>query len=132
MNKLLLLLFMFPIMGIGQHITFNSHYDAEHAAQHIIKGQVSLYLQDTVKFTIERKREKYITDYNMLSKNVKIKLQDVFSKGKPEFSGRTNGGYVFTIIVMDRNNELKILNFVTFYINEWTQKIEEIEVLLGE
>lgn len=132
MKKLLFLLLMFPLMGFSQYVTFSTHYDAEHTAQHIIKGQVKLYLQDTIKYVVERKAEKYTIDCQTLSNQVKPKLQKVFAKGKPEFSGKTNGGYTFTVAVIDKTDETKILNFVTFHVNEWTQKIDEIEILLGQ
>jgi hypothetical protein len=49
-----------------------------------------------------------------------------------EYVSRTNGGYVFTIAVVDLEDDTKVLNYITFHVDAWSQKIEEIEILKGE
>lgn len=132
MKNILFLLFSIPTFLFGQYVTVPIHYDSEHAAQHIIKGHVKMYLQDTIKFTVEKKKEKYVTECGMTPNQVKSKLDKIFIKGKPEYISRTNGGYIFTIAVVDPSDDVKIIKYCTFHVDAWTQKIEEIEILLGE
>ena len=109
-----------------------THFDAQTAAQHILKGHIKMYLNDTSNFIVEKKNNRYVTDYNVDKDVVKSRIDKVFAKGKPEYSSRTNGGYSFTIAVIDFKDELKVLNYVTFRVSAWTQKIIEIEILKGE
>ena len=109
-----------------------THFDAQNAAQHILKGHIKMYLNDTSNFIVEKKNNRYVTDYNVDKDVVKSRIDKVFAKGKPEYSSRTNGGYSFTIAVIDFKDELKVLNYVTFRVSAWTQKIIEIEILKGE
>lgn len=132
MKKYLILLLLFPINLLGQYIQAPTHYNAEHTAQHIIKGHLKMFCSDSIKYTVEKKNERYITDYDVNPQIVKSKLDKIFQKGNPEFSGRTNGGYLFTIAVIDPKDETKIVNYCTFHVDAWTQKIVEIEILLGE
>ena len=109
-----------------------THFDAQTAAQHILKGHIKMYLNDTSNFIVEKKNNRYITDYSVDKDVVKSRIDKVFAKGKPEYSSRTNGGYSFTIAVIDFKDELKVLNYVTFRVSAWSQKIVEVEVLKGE
>lgn len=131
MKKLIFTLLLTPLSIFGQ-VLLPTHYDAQHTAEHIIKGRVKMYLQDSVKFTVEKRPERYITTYDMDSDLIKAKLDKVFQKGRPEHASRTNGGYLFTIAVIDPKDETKIVNYVTFHVDAFTQKIHEVEILLGE
>jgi len=131
MKKLIFALLLTPLSIFGQ-VLLPTHYDAQHTAQHIIKGRVKMYLQDSVKFTVEKRPERYVTTYDMDSDLIKAKLDKVFQKGRPEHASRTNGGYLFTIAVIDPKDETKIVNYVTFHVDAFTQKIHEVEILLGE
>ena len=91
-----------------------------------------MYLKDTVKLTTEKKSERYVTDCGMTPDKVNVTLDKKFKKGKLEYTSRTNGGYIFTIAVVDPSDDIKIINYCTFHVDAWTQKIEEIEILLGE
>lgn len=128
----LLLLVVLPSYIFGQYVQVPTHYDAEHTAHHIMRGHIKMYLSDTAKLVIEKRSERYITHCGVSATTVKSKLDKVFSKGKPEYTSRTNGGYIFTIAVVDFNDDTKIVNYVTCHVNAWTQKIEEVEILLGE
>lgn len=132
MKKLLILLLTIPVKLFSQYVTVPTHYDCEHAANHILKGHLPMFLSDSVKLVTEKKKERYVTDYDYPSNRVKDKIDKVFLKGKPEFTSRTNGGYIFSIAVVDKKDDTKVINYVTFHVNAWTQKIEEIEILLGE
>ena len=132
MKKILFLLFLLPSFLFGQYVTVPTHYDSEHTAQHIIKGHIKMFLKDSIKFVTEKKSERYVTDCGISPNQVKNKLDKVFKKGKLEYTSRTNGGYIFTISVVDSNDETKVINYCTFHVDAWTQKIEEIEILLGE
>jgi len=131
MKKLIFALLLTPLSIFGQ-VLLPTHYDAQHTAEHIIKGRVKMYLQDSVKFTVEKRPERYVTTYDMDSDLIKAKLDKVFQKGRPEHASRTNGGYLFTIAVIDPKDETKIVNYVTFHVDAFTQKIHEVEILLGE
>jgi hypothetical protein len=131
MKKLLFILLLTPVSIFGQ-ILIPTHYDAEHTAQHILKGHAKIYLQDSVKFTVEKKAERYITTYDAGPEYVNARLKKVFKKGRPEYASRTSGGYLFTIVVINPKDETKIINYVTFHVDVFTQKIQEVEILLGE
>jgi hypothetical protein len=131
MKKLLFILLLTPVSILGQ-ILIPTHYDAEHTAQHILKGHAKIYLQDSVKFTVEKKAERYITTYDAGPEYVNARLKKVFKKGRPEYASRTSGGYLFTIAVINPKDETKIINYVTFHVDVFTQKIQEVEILLGE
>lgn len=132
MKKILFLLFLLPSLIFGQYVTVPTHYDSEHTAEHIMKGHIKMYLKDTIKFTTEKKNERYVTDCGVDPNRVKYKLDKVFKKGKLEYTSRTNGGYIFTIAVVNPSDDTKVINYCTFHVDAWTQKIEEIEILLGE
>jgi recombination DNA repair RAD52 pathway protein len=131
MKNLLLFLLLIPNFIFGQYVTIPTHYDSEHTAQHIMKGHVKMFLKDTTVWTVEKKNERYVTSWYGPDV-IKIKLNKVFEKGKLEYISRRNGGYIFTIAVVDQIDNTKVINYCTFHVDGWTQKIEEIEILLGE
>ena len=120
----------FPL--IGQYISVPTHYDSEHTAKHIINGHIKMYLTDSTKLIIEKKKDRYVTHYEIDVNFIKSKIDKAFAKGKPEYTSRTNGGYIFTISVISAKDDTKVINYVTFHVDAFTQKIEEIEILLGE
>ena len=133
MKKLLVMLMcLAPLVGVGQYMKVPTHYNAQTTAEHIIKGHLKMYLLDSVKVVTEKKNERYITDCGIDPGRAKAKVDKVFAKGKPEYISRTNGGYMFTIAVADREDNTKVINYVTFHVDAFTQKVEEIEILLGE
>jgi hypothetical protein len=133
MKKVLLTILMsMGVLTAHSQVMVATHYDSEHTAKHIMRGHVKMYLQDSIKFVVEKKSERYIIYYDQTSDDVKAKLDKVFKKGKLEYTSRTNGGYIFTISVVDPNDDVNIINYCTFHVNAWTQKIEEIEILKGE
>jgi hypothetical protein len=133
MKKLLLIMLMsVGVLTVQAQVMVPTHFDAQTAAQHILKGHIKMYLNDTSNFIVEKKNNRYVTDYNVDKDVVKSRIDKVFAKGKPEYSSRTNGGYSFTIAVIDFKDELKVLNYVTFRVSAWNQKIIEIEILKGE
>ena len=133
MKKLLtVLMCLAPLVVIGQYTQISTHYDSEYAADHIMKGHLKMFLNDTVKVTIEKKNERYVTDCGLSADRAKVKVDKVFAKGRLEYTSRTNGGYMFTISVVDVKDNTKVLNYVTFHMDPFTQKLEEIEILLGD
>ena len=133
MKKLLIMLMcLVPLVGVGQYMKVPTHYDAQATAEHIIKGHLKMYLLDSVKVVTEKKNERYITDCGIDPGRAKAKVDKAFAKGKPEYISRTNGGYIFTIAIADREDDIKVINYVTFHVDAFTQKIVEIEILLGE
>ena len=131
-KSLVMLLTLVPIIGFSQYVKIATHYDAETTAHHIIHGHVSNYLNDSVRFVTEKKPERYIIKEDMAPDYVEGKLQKAFAKGKLEYVSRTNGGYLFTIAVVNASDDTKVINYCTFHVNAYTQKITEVEILLGE
>ena len=133
MKKLLvMLLALAPIIGFSQYVQIATHYDAESTAHHIIHGHVSDYLNDSVRFVTEKKSERYVIKEDMAPDYVEGKLKKAFTKGKLEYVSRTNGGYIFTIAVVNPSDDTKVINYCTFHVDAYTQKITEVEILLGE
>ena len=112
MKKILFLLFLLPSFLLSQYMTVPTHYDSEHTAQHIMKGHIKMFLKDSIKFVTEKKSERYVTDCGISPNQVKNKLDKIFKKGKLEYTSRTNGGYIFTISVVDSNDETKVINYI--------------------
>ena len=133
MKKLLIILLcLSPLVGVGQYMEVPTHYDSEHTAQHIMKGHLKMFLLDSVKVVTEKKNERYVTDCGLDPGRAKAKVDKVFAKGRLEYVSRTNGGYMFTIAVINASDDTKVINYVTSHVDAFTQKIEEIEILLGE
>ena len=131
-KSLVMLLALVPIIGFSQYVKIATHYDAETTAHHIIHGHVSNYLNDSVRFVTEKKPERYIINEDMTPDYVEGKLKKVFTKGKLEYVSRTNGGYIFTIAVVNTSDDTRVINYCTFHVDAYTQKINEVEILLGE
>ena len=131
MKNLLLFLLLIPNFIFGQYVTIPTHYNSEQTAQHIMQGHIKMFLKDTAVWTVEKKNERYVTSWYS-PEIIKIKLNKVFERGKLEYISRRNGGYIFTIAVVDPIDNTKVINYCTFHVDGRTQKIEEIEILLGE
>lgn len=133
MKKISIFLFcLIPVLGFSQYVSIATHYDSETTAHHIIHGDVEHYLSDSVRYVYEKKSERYIIKENMTPEYVKCKLDKSFSGGKLEYVSRTNGGYTFTIAVVDNDDETNVVNYCTFKVNAYTGKITEVEILKGE
>ena len=118
----------FPL--IGQYVSVPTHYDAQTAAGHIIKGHIKMYLNDSLtEVTVEKKNDRWVTTF--LDKEVISKKVDkILQQGKPEFTGRTNGGYRFYINVYDISDDTKVINSLDITIDAFTQQIKLIEIKL--
>ena len=118
----------FPL--IGQYVSVPTHYDAQTAAGHIIKGHIKMYLNDSLtEVTVEKKNDRWVTsfwDKEVISK----KVNKILQQGKPEFTGRTNGGYRFYINVYDVSDDTKVINSLDITIDAFTQQIKLIEIKL--
>lgn len=118
----------FPL--IGQYVSVPTHYDAQTAAGHIIKGHIKMYLNDSLtEVTVEKKNDRWVTsfwDKEVISK----KVDKILQQGKPEFTGRTNGGYRFYINVYDISDDTKVINSLDITIDAFTQQIKLIEIKL--
>ena len=129
---IVMLLALAPVIGFSQYLQAPTHFDSENAAHHIIHGHIKMFLNDSARYVVEKKPERYIINEDVNYEFIKSRLDKVFAKGNLEYVSRTNGGYIFTIAVVDRKNETNVINYCTFHVNAWTQKITEIEILLGE
>ena len=131
MKKLLVILMcLVPLVGVGQYMKAPTHYDAQTAAGHIIKGHIKMYLNDSLtEVTVEQKNDRWVTsfwDKEVISK----KVDKILQQGKPEFTGRTNGGYRFYINVYDVSDDTKVINSLDITIDAFTQQIKLIEIKL--
>ena len=127
-----MLLALIPVIGFSQYLQVPTHFDSENAAHHIMMGHVKMFTSDSVDWVFEKKPEQYVTTYDWSPDWIKSKLDLVFAKGNLEYVSRTNGGYIFTIAVVDRKDDTKVINYCTFHVCARTQKINKIEVLIGE
>lgn len=130
MKNLLLFLLLIPVSLFSQFVQVPTHYDCEQTAKRIIHGDLKYYLQDSIELSVEKSGGNYSTKKTN-SLRVTKKVYSVFSKGTPEYSSRTNGGYIFTIAVLSKKDDTKILNTISFTVDAWTQKITEIEISKG-
>ena len=131
MKKLLIILMcLVPLVGVGQYMKAPTHYDAQTAAGHIIKGHIKMYLNDSLtEVAVEKKNDRWVTmslDKEAISK----KVDKILQQGKPEFTGRTNGGYRFYINVYDVSDDTKVINSLDITIDAFTQQIKLIEIKL--
>jgi hypothetical protein len=66
MKKLLLIMLMsVGVLTVQAQVMVPTHFDAQTAAQHILKGHIKMYLNDTSNFIVEKKNNRYVTDYNV-------------------------------------------------------------------
>lgn len=131
MKRLLILLVgLTPLLGVGQYMKAPTHYDASTTARHIIKGHIKMFLNDSLtEVVVEKKGDRWVTSF--LGKETIIKKVDkILQQGKPEFTGRTNGGYRFYINVYDVNDDTKVINSLDITIDAFTQQIKLIEIKL--
>ena len=131
MKNLLLFLLLIPNFIFGQYVTIPTQYNSEQTAQHIMQGHIKMFLKDTVVYTVEKKNERFVTSW-LPPSQVENKLNKVFDLGKLEYVSRTNGGYIFSIAVIDKTDDTKVINYCKFHVDRITQKIEEVEILIGE
>jgi hypothetical protein len=132
MKKILFLLFLLPSIIFGQYLQLPTHYDSENTAKQIIDGDLLTLLGDSTIFIVEKKPNRYIIIEDGYVESIASKVYKTFKKGNPEYSSRTNGGYVFTITVVDPKDDINILNYCIFYVDAQSQKIKEIKILRGE
>ena len=129
MKKLICAILLLSVGSLfGQYVSVPTHYDAEHAANHIMMGHIKMYLNDsTTEVVVEKKNDRWVTTF--LGKDaVDKKVWKLLSKGKSSFTGRTNGGYRFYITVYDVKDDTKILGSLDITIDAYTQKIKYIEI----
>ena len=130
MKNLLILLILLPLNLFSQYVKVPTHYNSKEASEHILHGDLKFYLSDTVELTIEKKTDKYKTS-DVLKDVAVNKVNKAFLKGKPEYTSRTNGGYTFTISVVDPKDDTNIKSKVVFTVDAFTQKIKSVEILKG-
>lgn len=131
MKKLLVMLFgLIPLVGIGQYMKAPTHYDAQSAAEHIIKGHIKMYLNDSLtEVVVEKKGDRWVTT-RMNNETIIKKVNKIIEQGVPVYSGRTNGGYRFYINIYDTEDDTKVINSLDIVIDAFTQQIKLIEIKL--
>lgn len=114
------------------YVSVPTHYDSKTTANDIIKGRVENHLSDSVRFVTEKKRGRYVIKKDMSPSYVKKKLDKTFMLGDLEYVSRTNGGYTFTVAVVNIHDDTKVINYCVFKVNAYSGKITEVEILKGE
>lgn len=130
MKNLLILLILLPLNLFSQYVKVPTHYNSQETTEHILHGDLKFYLQDTIEYVVEKNNDRYVTSWLDKEKTAK-KVYSLISKGSPEQGGRTNGGYTFTVSIIDKKDDTKILKKVVFTVDAFTQKIKMVEVLKG-
>ena len=131
MKKLIVMLLgLIPLVGVSQYIKVPTHYEAQATAEHIIKGHIKMFLNDSLTEVItEKKNDRWVTTY-LDKEAISKKVNKIIEQGEPRFTGRTNGGYRFYINVYDGDDDTKVLNSLDITIDAYTQKIKLIEIKL--
>jgi len=132
MRKLLLLILTLTTLTLQGQVKVATHYDAESTASEILDGKIKDYLNPSIDFTIEKRRDKFVTKYDVTADYVESKIKKYFKKGNTEYTSRTNGGYTFTISVINRKDDMEILYYCTFSVDAYTGKIKEVEISKGD
>jgi hypothetical protein len=127
MKKILLILLLSPIALSSQYLSFPTTYDSESAGNEICRGNIKKYLSDTVEWVIEKKNDRWVSFWKNRDE-ANSDLNKIFFQGIPEYSSRTNAGYWFYVAIIDPKDETKIIQFVKFQVNHYSQKIELIEI----
>lgn len=127
MKKILLLLLLQPFNLFSQYIKTPTNYNSQLTSEYIISGNFKNYLKDTIEYNVERRNGKFVT-HIVSSEIVNIKLNRLLKKGTPKYLNKTSGGYEFTIIILNADDNLKVVNYCTFYVDTWTQKIKSIDI----
>lgn len=131
MKQLLTLVMLIPFMLKGQtEYRHFCNFDAESAAKHILKKHVKHYLHDTIEFSVEKRGYKYHKRY-LNAAQAEKKVLKTLKKGNPAYSGKTNSGYMFTIVIVSQADETEILNFIKFEVDYFYQKIVSVEISKG-
>lgn len=121
---------LFPILSFSQYVKVPSHYDAQTAASHIIKGHVKMFLNDSVtEVVVEKKGDRWVTMF-LDKETISRKVNKIIEQGEPRFTGRTNGGYRFYIYVYDADDDIKVINVLDITLDAFTQQIKLIEIKL--
>jgi len=125
-----LVIFLGASQVFGQYVSVPTHYDAQTAAGHIIKGHIKMYLNDSLtEVVVEKKNDRWVTTF-LDKETISKKVDKILQQGKPEFTGRTNGGYRFYINVYDVSDDTKVINSLDITIDAFTQQIKLIEIKL--
>ena len=132
MKKLLFTILLLTTLTVQGQVKVATHYDAESTASEILDGNIKDYLNPSIDFTIEKRRDKFVTKYDVTADYVESKIKKYFKKGNPEYTSRTNGGYTFTISVNNKKDDMEILYYCTFSVDAYTGKIKEVEISKGD
>ncbi len=99
------------------------HYPSDSVYKKISKGIVKKFCSDTVEYVVIKKNEKssFIT-----SDVVEEKIKKVLSMGVPEYGGKTNGGYSFSIYIYDKKDDTKTISTLFFKVDQDNNKINTI------
>jgi len=135
MKKLLVIILAaasLTLQGQSSYMKVSTHFNCEPIAQDIIKGRLTKHLKEEVDFTFEKRVGVFKTKLDASPDYVDSKVYKAFDKGDVEYLSRTNGGYTFTIAVINRRDDTKIIHYCAFMVDAFTGKIKEVEIAKGE
>lgn len=127
MKKLIFALLLIPFSSKAQEVRHFCNYDCEATARHIMMGHIKDYCYDTVSYLFQYRKIKQLSP-----QQVEKKLKKVIYKGASTYSSRTNGGYTFTIAVIDEKDYTNVLYYIKFEVDHFYQKITYIEISKGQ
>lgn len=99
------------------------HYPSDSISKKISKGIVKKFCSDTVEYIVIKKNEKSLF---ITSEVIEEKIKKVLSTGVPEYGGKTNGGYSFSIYIYDKKDDMKIISTLSFKVDQNNNKINTI------
>lgn len=130
-NKIIFTLALACTSLSAQYVKVATHHDAEQTASQIIKGKLNKYLNNKLDFSYEKRKNKFIDKYSVEADYVEKQVYKYFDKGKPEYISKTNGGYTFTIAVMNNKDDTDILYYCSFALDAFTLKVKSVEINKG-
>jgi len=107
------------------------NYNSRETSEEIKNGEIKKFLTEKTEWKVEKRRGRWSISW-LSPDEVESKVNKIFSKGIPEYTSRTNGGYWFYISVEDSIDEDIVLKTLKFEVDSYTQKIKTIEVYLQE
>lgn len=123
---------LFPMNLFGQtFLRTPVNYNSRETSEEIKKGEIKKFLTEKTEWKVEKRRGRWTISW-LSPDEVESKINKIFSKGIPEYTSRTNGGYWFYISVEDSIDEDIVLKTLKFEVDQYTQKIKTIEVYLQE
>lgn len=114
-------------LAYSQYVKYPVRYDAETTVHNITLGGLMNYLSDTIELEVEKNNGKFKVSI-ISSKKAYQKIEKVFGNNFLEIGGKTNGGYHFTINLLDEVDDVTLNRTILFKVKPSTQKINKVTI----